>query len=114
MADYIGGSNHVMNFLLLCKRCHLEAPMTNDREVMLNWAKRRESFSFWFAKLFETVRSEVDLTDAHIAKLSGLTNEDLIAEAERLQVDMDCRRGESVPHLSGILAACRSLASRIV
>jgi hypothetical protein len=43
-AKSIGGHNHPRNFLMLCGRCHMEAPMTSIPDVMLQWARTREQF----------------------------------------------------------------------
>lgn len=37
----LGGDDDVSNFLLLCKRCHEDAPDTSERAAMLAWADRR-------------------------------------------------------------------------
>jgi hypothetical protein len=44
LAESIGGSPDVENFLLLCRQCHRDAPMTNTPNLLLNWARNRESW----------------------------------------------------------------------
>jgi len=45
IAHSIGGSdNDPNNFLLLCRKCHAAAPMTNMREPLLEWVANRPSF----------------------------------------------------------------------
>ena len=49
VADSIGGADSPENFLLLCRSCHIKAPMTNDPQIMLTWAIKRDSHwtTFW-------------------------------------------------------------------
>jgi hypothetical protein len=42
-----GGSPTVDNVLLLCRRCHVDAPMTTLRTLMLQWTLNREKWLQW-------------------------------------------------------------------
>jgi hypothetical protein len=44
VANNIGGADSPENYLLLCERCHIQAPMTNDPAIMIMWASKRESY----------------------------------------------------------------------
>ncbi len=47
-----GGSAHVKNIVLLCKRCHRAAPMIgSSAQPMLDWLKRREKFEHRMIRL---------------------------------------------------------------
>jgi HNH endonuclease len=53
----LGGSNHVSNYLLLCKQCHKDAPDTANPRFMLQWAQRRDSYgTIVLAKFAEAAR----------------------------------------------------------
>lgn len=52
IAASIGGRATVSNILLLCRRCHLESPMTNRREVMLDWVRHRPPIlNYWVREI---------------------------------------------------------------
>lgn len=40
----LGGYNTPLNYLLLCSKCHVEAPDIKDRRIILNWCNNHE---FW-------------------------------------------------------------------
>lgn len=44
VAASVHGSFAHENFLMLCRECHREAPMTDDRAIMIKWAKTHESY----------------------------------------------------------------------
>lgn len=44
VARSIGGEDVPSNYLLLCSRCHVLAPMTNKREWMLRWVETQEGW----------------------------------------------------------------------
>lgn len=46
VADSIGGLDEPSNYVLLCRRCHLEAPHTNDPESVWQWIERDHSRGF--------------------------------------------------------------------
>lgn len=51
--EALGGPSVPSNLVLLCARCHMEAPNTPDRQYMLDWIRRREFFLFWQHREFE-------------------------------------------------------------
>lgn len=52
IAASIDGEDTVDNLVLLCRDCHLEAPMTNDPRIMLDWMENRQNWLSWaMAKL---------------------------------------------------------------
>ena len=40
----LGGENIPLNYLILCPKCHMEAPDIKDRRIVLNWCN---SHKFW-------------------------------------------------------------------
>ena len=40
-----GGTNEVSNYILLCSKCHEDAPMTLDPFDMVRWCATRDSFA---------------------------------------------------------------------
>ena len=46
----LDGSNTPDNLVLLCNKCHIEAPDINDSEVMFDWIKRTKGqyYEKWF------------------------------------------------------------------
>lgn len=42
-----GGSKDPSNFVLLCKRCHHDAPMSNRPEILFDWMLHREDWVVW-------------------------------------------------------------------
>jgi len=42
-----GGSPQPENLLLLCRRCHIEAPMVTIPAVMIDWALQRQDWIAW-------------------------------------------------------------------
>jgi hypothetical protein len=67
IAHSIGGYFAPGNFLMLCQRCHHEAPMTRDPQVMLSWAKNHESF---LSVVFGEYRRAIE--DANLLAVSHL------------------------------------------
>jgi hypothetical protein len=48
-----GGSDALSNLVLLCKRCHHEAPMIGrSAQPMIDWINRRDGHCFWFMERF--------------------------------------------------------------
>ncbi|MDQ6809508.1 MAG: HNH endonuclease [Verrucomicrobiota bacterium] len=44
-----GGGNDVSNLVLLCKRCHKDAPtIGRTAQPMIDWINRREGYTTWF------------------------------------------------------------------
>jgi hypothetical protein len=54
VAESSGGYDEPDKFLLLCRTCHRESPMSNDAEIMIEWAKRRES---WLDRVTREVKA---------------------------------------------------------
>lgn len=48
-----GGNLWPNNFILLCRKCHLEQPMLADREMVIEWLKNRPHWSDWLVQLFQ-------------------------------------------------------------
>jgi len=69
VADSIGGSVDVENFVLLDRQCHREAPMTNSRELFLQWVHNRES---WLSRCFRDwtlAFQRAGITEAALSKI---------------------------------------------
>jgi len=81
LARSAGGSWDTSNFLLLCRSCHQEAPMTNDRNHMLQWAQTRPSH---FSAEFDKLSIELSALGVDPEVLSGIGRHALLASARRL------------------------------
>lgn len=67
--DCLGGVDAPENLVLLCKRCHREAPMFDDPSLMIDWIRNRESYLAWIVRtgLDEVRRAEISQEElAHI------------------------------------------------
>lgn len=54
----LGGSNHVSNYLLLCRQCHRDAPDTTNPRFILQWTQKRDTYgTIMLAKWTEAARS---------------------------------------------------------
>jgi len=69
----LGGPDTVDNLVLLCWRCHAEAPNINSKTVMWDWIKTTKADfydTFWTLRVFDEVE-----------KLYGVSVEQLAAQA---------------------------------
>jgi hypothetical protein len=57
------GSNAPSNFLLLCKRCHCEAPMTIIPQILIDWATNREGWFAWYYRNAERAIIEAGIDE---------------------------------------------------
>lgn len=92
IADSIGGSiSDPGNFVLLCQRCHREAPMTNQRHRMIEWVKRRETFWNWLFRTTARAMHEQGVTTEDIEYLNQLDRDKLReaidGESKKMQID---------------------------
>lgn len=83
----IGGSYDPANLVLLCPRCHRDAPMTNNRELMLTWMRHREDFWVWAIRDCFQAAHELGMTAEDVREAIHLPVEELSEEMRRLQVD---------------------------
>jgi hypothetical protein len=58
----LGGDESPSNLVLLCRRCHRDAPNVGDAIYMLRWIAERES---WFADMWTFLRSAFDRAGLH-------------------------------------------------
>jgi hypothetical protein len=66
--DCLGGSEEPSNLVLLCKRCHREAPNCSDPSLMIQWMRDREWYWSWVLR-----------TAADQCRLSGLSGEEVLS-----------------------------------
>jgi hypothetical protein len=70
VADKIGGADSPENMLLLCTRCHRQAPMTNDPRIIITWASKRDAHRAMVARAWEHEAAKYNIP--HDLDLSGL------------------------------------------
>lgn len=115
LAKSDGGSNHVSNLVLLCKRCHQDSPMTTNRQIMLNWIINRETYIAWITRDIMIALREVGVTPAEVEHAALHFKSDnlpylIIEECNRLHVQGHPHR--HTPHISNLVAAYRSVVTR--
>lgn len=84
----LGGAESVENLVLLCSRCHLEAPMTNRREVMLDWMHNREFYGSWLLKGIMREAEQFLITSEEWSAAGEITTEDLMEKAHEVQLQV--------------------------
>src|ERR1700722_20080456 len=107
IADSIGGSCEVQNFLLLCRQCHREAPMKNSRELMLAWARNREAHISKIFREFKFALPRAGVTEQDIEKLDAL---DYKTFASAFKKHLRRRQFDRHPHQFGLLGDCDAAA----
>lgn len=70
IAQSIGGPDIPSNYLILCKKCHQDAPMVNDRELMLSWVTNREPYLVRQCREFMHEFAQVGGTEKDLLVLS--------------------------------------------
>lgn len=70
IAEYLGGAEEPSNIVLLCARCHRDAPMTNRRSVMMSWIRNREFYSAWVIRELLRECADAELDPVKVAELS--------------------------------------------
>jgi hypothetical protein len=106
VAESIGGKAEPSNLLLLCKRCHSEAPMTSIPWVLLDWARQRQSHVE-----YAWTRAESAIRDAGIENDQVARHIDLISKRAILAA-MKALRVDRHPHcyspdFAGVAAAMK-------
>lgn len=106
IAASIGGKVEPENLLLLCKRCHAEAPMTSVPWILLDWVRQRQSH---VAYVWEQAESAIgasgidrDQLERHIDLLSAKA---VVAAMKALRVDRHPRCYS--PDFAGVAAAMK-------
>jgi len=88
IADSLGGrADQAKNFLLLCRRCHRDAPMTNRRNAMLEWVRHRQTFWQWFYQTVIRAFHDYGITPEDFAYLNSLGSEEIIDRLESMDID---------------------------
>lgn len=73
-----GGANEPSNYLMLCSRCHADAPMTNNEKAMFRWCDRRRSYVDVRLQSFKDAIEDADISIDDLMKLQSI-------EPDRLQ-----------------------------
>lgn len=108
VAASIGGSSDLSNLVLLCSRCHREAPMTANRTLMLQWMRTRESYIDWFSRTL--VRSMLDfkISDHELRAVGDITPSDLSVKRCTLKMDKHPSSTDS-GLITGLVAVARTI-----
>jgi hypothetical protein len=107
IADSIGGSCEISNFLLLCRKCHQEAPMTNSRDLMLAWARNREAYISRLFRESQFTVSNVGITEQDLEKYSGLNDQVFL---RKFKQHLKRLRFDRHPHQFGLMGDCDATA----
>jgi hypothetical protein len=86
--DALNGEDHPSNLVLLCQRCHREAPNISDPKYMWIWLRSNSGStydSFWTQKGFEEYErmferkafSEIEESDEALIKLKALLKKEM-------------------------------------
>lgn len=84
VAASIGGPNIPSNLVLLCKRCHIEAPMLSVKEPMIDWMNDRQSYMSYAISQLEGFFNYVKYNKIEIPKDF---KELLVARLKELKAD---------------------------
>jgi len=97
IATSIGGEDTPSNYLLLCPRCHVLAPMTNQRDWIIRWALTREKWLNQLLREFEEQFTALGGTNEDAALLTLTGKQELQTIYDELQMDShpDNRGGSS-------------------
>jgi hypothetical protein len=79
VARSIGGPDIPSNYVLLCGKCHADAPMTNADSVMFVWCNNRQSFCNSVAECIRKEALAIDPSLKMFETLSHLTRDELWA-----------------------------------
>lgn len=113
IAKSIGGPDTPSNYLLLCKCCHVEAPMLDNREMMLEWVTRRDTYIQRMCRAFLREFKQLGGTDEDVNALTA----DPVSMRERVESMTHILKPDSHPMHHGpapsvtasiFLAAARS------
>lgn len=111
IADYLGGLDAPSNYLLLCKDCHLRAPMTNDYDLTLHWAETQEGYYCRTLKNFEADFKRLGGQISQVEKLLRLSRKDLGARIVKTFTNLDLDSHPYGTRLSGTFAARAALCA---
>jgi len=107
IADSIGGSCEVENFLLLCRQCHREAPMTNSRELMLAWARNREAHISKIFRELSFALPRAGVTEKDIERFDALDHK---LFRRRFKKHLRQLQFDRHPHQFGLMGDCDTAA----
>jgi hypothetical protein len=106
IADSIGGKAEPSNLLLLCPRCHRDAPMSSVPFVLLDWVKRRESYVEFIWGQMSSAVAAIGFDEDQIARHVGLMSRGAIRAALRA-LRIDRHPQQLSPNFAGIAAAMK-------
>lgn len=101
VAASIGGSVDDDNIFLLCRCCHEESPMTNSREVFLDWVECRE---VWFGRVTREVLQELARRGFSQDPIKFEDADGIVPYMKRIRKDAHPRRTGSYQSTSAITA----------
>jgi hypothetical protein len=84
IADSIGGPQKPENFVLLCRQCHREAPMTSDPDIMFRWIDEHEHV---LAAMFRETRCAIEAAKVDPERFTSIDHEPFADFLSNKQVD---------------------------
>ena len=111
IAESIGGTREPGNLLLLCRRCHRDAPMTAAVWIMLDWVRKRQPYVEFMVTEASRATQLIGITEALLQRHPRLTRDEIIATCRELRIDSHPNIGK--PNFDAVAYAARHCLNSI-
>lgn len=109
----MGGADEPANLVILCRRCHKDAPDLADPTAMLRWIERRESYNDYLSREFvPDLRAELDgLSGAERAGITSVPWPVYMGRVVELAEDRGSHSGRMAAYAWAAAEAAREFAA---